>query len=607
MTGRFLAALLLVGSLGGCAIFKPDAEADKAKAPPAPPAVELEVQAPGPLKKLLETYLDLARLRTLAPGEPIEDTELRRLEASTPAQARGLLETEGYFAAEVAVERVGSNAAGTPRVRVSVQPGPRAVVSDVTWGMEGALEDASKAGDAHAAHARSRLQGTWLLPPGSPFRNPLWSDAKNAALAQLRAQGYAAAAWRETAARVDAEDNKVELALQADSGPLFRTGELRIEGLERQEEVTARNLANFPPGTPASEKLLLDYQERLQKAGLYDRATVLIDTDPATAEATPVTVRLHELPLQTAVIGLGVSANTGPRATFEHTHRRIFGLRATSRNKFELAQLRQAWDGEVRTHVQPGLYSNLLGGSIERLKSDTDTVTSTTLRVGRTQETERRDRLAFIELERADVRSALGHETSDALSLNYHITLRRVDNVLLPTRGYGLTVQTALGQARSNVTGSGPYVRLYGKYQYWKPFGNSWFAYGRIELGQVFVHNGVQIPDTQRFRAGGDESVRGYGYRTLGPVSAGVVESGNMLFTASAELAHPIVASLPDLLGAVFIDAGNAADRWQDLDPALGAGVGVRYRSPIGPLRVDVAYGERARAVRLHLTVGVQF
>ncbi|MEF7613478.1 BamA/TamA family outer membrane protein [Aquincola sp. MAHUQ-54] len=595
--------------LPGCALLKPPPEEAPAtaEAPVAPPAVQLEVEAPGTLDTLLETYLDLGRLRALAPDEPITAAELRRLEAATPAQARELLETEGYFDAEVEVRRVSDD---PPRVRVSVKPGKRTIVHDVVWSVKGPLQAAIEAGDANAMAARSALQGNWQLPPGAPFRNSAWSSAKSASLAQLRASGYAAAGWESTRAEIDAVDQEAVLWVTAQSGPLFRTGELRIRGLQRHDEQTVRNLADFRPGTPATEKLLLDFQERLQRAGLYDRAVVTINTDPAVADATPVTVRLGELPLQTAIVGLGYSANTGPRATLEHIHRRIFGERATLRNKFELAQLRQAWDGELTSHPLPGLKRNLLGGALERVESSSDVVQSVRTRLGRAYDGERIDRLLFVELERSTTRNDLGRQTSRAISLNAHGTWRNVDNILLPTDGVGLTLQGAAGQAHSEdfdgSTRNGPYVRAYGKLQWWKPVGERWYAHTRLELGQVFVRNDLTVPDSQRFRAGGDGSVRGYGYRDLGPESDGVVNSGNMLFTASAEIARPIPA-VPGLWWATFVDLGNAADRWSDLKPAVGIGGGVRYRSPLGPVSVDLAYGERTQSVRLHLNVGVQF
>lgn len=605
-----LAAVLGMAAtlLGGCASLR-----DEAQAPPqgeveaatkdVPPAVKLVVQAPDPLRQLLEEYLDLGRLRALAPDEPITDAELRRLEAATPAQARALLETEGYFDAEVKVERI---AGEPPQVRLVVEPGQQVEVSRVDWHFDGPLAAAAASGDALAIEIRDRLLDDWALPPGAPFRSPAWSSAKANAIAQLRAQGYASADWRSTEARVDAVDHTALLALDAASGPLYRSGSIRIEGLQRQDAQTVRNLANFKPGTPATEKLLLDYQDRLARAGLYSSATVTIEPDPARADDTPIDVRIQELPLHSATLGLGVSALTGPRMTAEHTNRRIFGQRATLRNKVELAKLRRAWEGELTSHVQPGLERNLVGGTVERLRTDDDIVTSARLRAGRAWERERLDRLAFLEVERASVDNSRGKTFSTALSANLHHTWRWVDSLLLPTDGLGLTLHTSAGFARSD-TGDGPYGRAYGRLQYWKPLPGGWFGYARLDLGQVFVRDRVRIPDTQRFRAGGDGSVRGYAYRSLGPSVDGAVGSGNMLMTSSIEVAHPLTPRIPGLWGALFIDAGDAANRWNQLDPALGYGFGARYRSPIGPLSVDIAYGEREQRIRLHLSVGVQF
>jgi len=101
--------------------------------------------------------------------------------------------------------------------------------------------------------------------------------------------------------------------------------------------------------------------------------------------------------------------------------------------------------------------------------------------------------------------------------------------------------------------------------------------------------------------------VRGYGYKELGPVTGGVVGSGNVLFTSSLELARPFSANLPSVWGAVFVDAGNAADSVGKLRPALGYGIGVRWRSPVGPLRLDWAYGREVRSMRVHFSVGIAF
>jgi translocation and assembly module TamA len=168
-------------------------------------------------------------------------------------------------------------------------------------------------------------------------------------------------------------------------------------------------------------------------------------------------------------------------------------------------------------------------------------------------------------------------------------------------------LQGAAGYARSSTADSGPVARAYGRVIVFRPLPNQWHATARVEVGQVFAKRSVGVPDTLLFRAGGDESVRGYEYRSLGPVVNGAVTSGRSLLTASAEVARPISQRMPQLWGAAFVDAGDAAARFSDLRPKVGVGVGVRYRSPVGPLKVDVAYGVEERKVRLHLSAGMSF
>ncbi|WP_298233201.1 autotransporter assembly complex family protein [uncultured Azohydromonas sp.] len=602
--------LLAPALLGGCALLRPEqADADTpaaAEAPrPLPYALRVEV-ADQELRTLLLEHLDLARLRSVAPQADIDDSELTRLVAAAPAQVRALLETEGYFNAQVRLRR---EAGAPPVVVLQVDPGPRTRVARLDLRFTGALERAQASGDANARRLERRLRRRWPLDEGEPFRNADWAEGKSALLAQLRAEGYAQAALADSAAQVDAATNEARLSLVADSGALFRTGALRIEGLERQDERAVRHLAGFHPGTPASETLLLDYQERLLLSGLYDRATVTLDTggDPA---AAPVVVQLHELPLQQASFALGVDANTGVRAGVEHWHRRAFGWAATARNKIEAAQLRQAWEGELASHHLEGMHRNLVSAQAERLESETDVVSSLRLRLGRDQNTPRADRFTFVELESSDQRPddpTLPGERTEALSLNHHIVLRRLNDRLLPTRGWTLSLQTGVGQARSGDAASGPFARLYGRLTLYRPLGNRWFGQGRVELGQVFMRDSVQVPESQQFRAGGEQSVRGYRYRSLAPTVNGTVTSGNVLFTASAEVAHPLSPELPALWGALFVDVGQAAQRWSDLSPVWGPGVGLRYRSPVGPVQLDLAYGTAARKARLHLSVGVTF
>ncbi len=627
LTWRTSAQLALAAALAlltGCAGFhlpglKPEPDSATAEKPaPAPTGVadarasyRLDVQTDDALRRLLISFLDLSRFQNAPEAEGITNAELDRLLAAAPMQVRHLIETEGYFNSETRIDKIIEPGNEIPLLlRISVKPGPRTEVDTVTIDASGELKDAIDAGDAEATATIAALRNGWSLLPADPFTQSAWNSAKTATLARLRADGYPVAAWAETSAGVEAELNLATLRLRAESGPLFRLGSIKVEGLQRYTEDAVKNLADFNPGAPYKEKLLLDYQERLQKLGLFEGAVVEIDPDPATAKAAPVTVRVKEQQQQQATVGLGFSANTGARFTLEHTNRKLFDRPYIAKTKAEYGAERKYLETEVDTYPLPNLYRNLIAGSLEQLRTADELRTSATVRIGRAQDRERLQRLYFLEAVTSRLEAPLQTNNDSAISANYHWIYRDVDNVLLPTRGITVSLQTALGNAFSTTSDSGPFARAYGRLTWYKPLGG-WFATARVEAGQVFAKDSVGVPDTLLFRAGGDDSVRGYGYRSLSPVDytvlGTVVRSGRVLFTGSAEVAHPFSARYPAFLGAVFVDAGNAADRWGGIDPVVGYGVGVRWRSPVGPLKLDLAYGEAVKQFRVHLSVGVAF
>ena len=608
-TGIALASLLLSGCASLSGLFNGGKPAAASAADPQKIAYELEIDAPEALRPLLQEHLDLARFQRIGDDERLSRIELDRLAAAAPAQARSLLETEGYFNAEAGFERLPADERGLQRVRLTVTPGPRTEVSRVDLSFAGALQEPQgEDAQALAERLRAQLREDWNLDPGRYFLQSRWSSGKTEALATTRAGGYPLARWAHTAARVHAETNSTELELQLDSGPLFRLGELRIEGLKYQNEETVRRLAGFTPGQPYSERGLLDFQERLLQTQLFDGANVDIQPEAEQAEATPVLVRLREAPRQQATTGIGYNANTGQRVTLEHLHLIPFGLPMRSLSKLDLGRDLRAASLELTSHPQNDMQRNLGSIALEEDRSEGEIKTSLTARLGRLRETTREERLYYIELLRSHERADDLGVSAGALSINGQWTRRRVDNNLLPTEGHTASLQLGLGRADSSIGANGFFGRVNLKTAWYRPFklsGQAWYANTRLEVGQVFVKQDVGVPDKLLFRAGGDDSVRGYPYRSLGPTEGDQSVGGRMLFAASAEIARPISEAMPSLWGAAFIDAGNAADRWGDLKPALGYGVGVRWRSPVGPLRIDIARGHELRKWRLHFSVGI--
>lgn len=611
-----MATLLLLGGCGALSKFMPGKKDDDTAGKPAgtdaPVAYAIDVRAPKEVKGLLSNYLDLARFQMLQGDDRVNLADLNRLIQAAPAQARALLETEGYFNANVKARREGEQG-GMPLVVVDVDVGPRTTVTDLTIGTKGAFDAALKRGDPAADKLQLALRKDFRLQPGKPFQQGVWSDAKNTTLAQARGGGYAAATWDNTAANIDAPSNTAKLELKLDSGPLFYFGEIKTDGLKRYQPQAITNLRTFDKGTPYTEKTLLDFQDRLARANLFESTVVEIDPDPSVAAATPVSVRVTELPKNQTELGVGYSDSTGQRVSVEHLNRRLldrsfFGTDILSRNKIELGRDRQTLEANLLTHALPGANRYLLSGKLQRETVAGAQINSASVRAGRTFESEHIDRLVFLEGLAASTRGGTaGNRVDRSLSGNYHFTVRDLDSVLTPTRGRALHAELGAGYAVSDVAASGPFGRALGRVTLYRPLSDKWFGSARIEAAQVFARKDVGIPDTLLFRAGGDDSVRGYQYRSLGPLVNGTVSSGRVLLTGSVEATTPIYPPVPALLGAVFVDAGAAANEWNELRPVLGYGVGLRVRSPVGPLRVDIAYGQDVREFRLHFGVGITF
>ncbi|MFL6697254.1 MAG: autotransporter assembly complex protein TamA, partial [Vitreoscilla sp.] len=511
------------------------------------------------------------------------------------------------------------------RILIKLVPGEPATVGRFTLEFDGELARQAESGDAKALELEGRLRDEWELQRGQVFRNRNWDGAKAQTLSALRNEGYAAAIWTGTAAQVDPATNQARLFLVADTGPRFLAGDLVVEGMERQPERNVRLLAGFGPGTPLTQRRLLDYQDRLQKTGLFDQVAVIYDPDPTQAAHAKVTVRVHEQSLQQATVAVGYNSLSKARITLEHTDRKIFGLPATLGNKLQLGKQIKAWDASLATHPAESFHSWIVGASLSRILTTGDDVKAGALRFGRTQTSNALDRTTFAQFERsvqcstADAKAfpEVGRYCVDAraLSLNQANVWRNVDSVILPTEGYSLSGQIGVGEAGGppskefDPAGTyGPYTRLYGRVTKYWPLPDSFHLQVRLELGQIIVKDHVAMPDAEQWRAGGEDSVRGYDWRSLAPRDRfNNIVGGNALATGSIELAHPVSESLPSVWWATFVDAGGAASRFNDFSAGRGYGAGIRWRSPVGPLKIDLSKGKHIHHLHLDLSVGVVF
>lgn len=558
-------------------------------------ALTVEVDAPDELKPLLVQYLEAARAARL--GEALDEAELERLRSVSAETARELLATEGYFSPQIDSSLTRTNDDWV--MQFTVMPGPRTRVRSLNIDFSGALADAGETG----ARLRARVERSFTLLPEMPFRQADWDAAKVALLRPLLTTRYPAAQLADSVARIDPATQSADLALTLDSGPAFYYGPLVISGDQRYPGSIVRNLSPLRPGHPYNQQDLLDYQVALETSGYYAQATVRIEDDPALAAAVPIQVTVVERPEKLFSVGAGVSTDTGARVQASWLHRNIRDRGLRLRFDARLEQARQTGGTELAWPVNSKGYANSLGLQFKQEDIEGQETRSTVAAAKRNRVRGQIETTLSLQyqIEQQTIADVLDVRNR-ALTANYVWTQRAVGRAFYPRRGYVLTLQG--GGASEALLSDTSFIRLYGRYTHYFPAGDRGRLILRGELGSVQASTRDGIPTDFLFRAGGDNSVRGYAYQSLGRTLEGGVTSVRYLATGSAEYNYFFNRNWG---AAVFVDAGDAADSPSQLTPAYGYGVGARYRSPVGPINLDLAYGEATDEFRLHFSLGVSF
>ena len=556
-------------------------------------AYRVEISAPAPVKAAVERSLDLVRWQSYAEITP-EFFDL--LVADARSQARDAAQAQGYFSAVVTSDIDRSTTPATVRLRI--EPGEPTTVASVDLIVVGT----AVLGDSVASELVERIRKDWSLPKGAVFRQADWTAAKIGAVQVFAVDRYAAARLVESRADVDPETHTAVLSITIDSGPPFRFGALDVTGVQKYSESLVRNLATFASGEPYTAEALQIFLRRLNGSGYFASAQATVEAEPAQADAAPVHLRVIEAPEKKISAGAGFSTDTLYRAqlSYDDFNRNNDGLRfhadVDAEAKIQSATLR--WTLPPRVPQYTDTYSaNVAHTDISGLR--TNELTAGWRRKTAAERDQISYGLAFYASQQmpTNAESANAH----ALLFEYGRTWRNVDDLLSPTRGYAVNAQ--IGAAPPGVS-TAALGRGIVQFAAWLPVDTKTTFLFKAEAGAVAARSARDVPIALLFRTGGDTTVRGYAFDSLGPRIGDATVGGRYYAIGSAE----VVRWVADTWGvAVFADAGNAADRVPDLKPVYGYGIGARLRTPIGPMRLDVAYGEATRTIRLHLSVGLSF
>lgn len=551
-------------------------------------------------------FMDPIRRRTLVGRwqrrENYDPIQFEGLVARLREEVEAILRAEGYFQGKV---KVGS---GRERVSIAVDPGPRVTVGKVSVKIEG---------PARSLPAFAGVSSLENLAPGQPFRAEAWQGAKRALLDSLNSEGFLRAEIAASEARVDLGSNTVALEVTAGSGPRIAFGDLEVSGLQRYDRRIVEDLKTFSAGEPYSRAKLEEFASRLRLAEYFSSISALPDLvelqrNPA-AERVDVQVIVAEVPRRRVVFGLGYSTDEGPRGQVGFEHRDLFGSNLQMQSALILSARRQRAFANFRTPYDENNRFIGFGQRVEREDiEDLVTLRSNTYAgVGRRYEDIDSFTSLQYQIERERIPAGPAgpgeRDSQRALVLGYAWNLRRLDSLVDPRSGYAVSAQ--ISGARSGILTDRSFVRLHTRATRIQPLpADTIFEddklIGLVEIGIVGASSREDIPSENLFRAGGVQSLRGYSYQSLGVPRGGAIVGGRYLAITSLEYQRWITEQYA---AALFVDYGNAGDSRSDFDPVAGYGVGLRWRTPIGPVNLDVAYGQAVSRYRIHFSIGYIF
>lgn len=434
---------------------------------------------------------------------------------------------------------------------------------------------------------------------GSAARSELVVEAGRKLISAWRNDGYAFASISQSSLTADHDSDTLEVRIRLKPGASTVFGVVSVVGAEHVDPQFIVQQANIPQGGKFSPKVLADAGVRLRGLGVFD-SVIIEEADHLAANGTlPITITVSERKSKT--FGAGVTAATTDGLGFEGfwTHRNLFGRAESFRIEGGVTGIgRSNFSTGLDYHIaatftKPGVWGPMTSfrSSAEIQLQNTDAFQKQSVggSVGFAHEfSETTTGEIDLKYEYARFDNTTGPGIASIVSLPTQIVRDTRDNKLNPTSGYRLLLS---GEPSYDLQNSNAFFKTHGSFSTYRAVNEARTVVlaGRVAAGSIVGSSLANIPADRRFYAGGGGSIRGYAYQMAGPRTGGTPTGGLSFAEASAEVRFNVTKTIGL---AAFVDSGGAfasAVPGNNGTWYTGVGAGIRYLTPVGPLRLDVA------------------
>jgi len=522
-----------------------------------------------------------------------DEAEIRRLHRRAEPDIRSALEAYGYYEPRLRARLTGKGRDWVAAYHV--EPGEPTLLGTVTLEV---------AGDGREFPALTQALGDTGLRSGRRLLHAAYEGTKAALARAAFDNGFLDARFTAHALRVDVEARRADVELRLDTGPRYYFGELELqqEGLDPE---FVRRYVPIKPGEPFEPVKLLQAQFALTDLGYFGSVEVQPHRERAVDRRVPITIATTPRAPRRYDVSAGYGTDTGARLGLGAEFRRLNQKGHRLRTDLRVSEIKNSIGADYRIPLGTQAGENLGFATTYTDAKLPDGGFSRTYDLATTLSRtpgEWQRQLYLKHRYEQSLTPDVGLDSTKLLLPGMTLIRGELDDAIHARLGWSLftDVHGGLEGALSDVTFAQGRALLRGAL----PLGARGRLLMRVEFGATQVDELSRLPPSQRFYAGGDQSVRGYSYQSLGPVDVdGKVLGGRYLNTASVEAEFRIWGNWG---AAVFADAGGVGD---DPRPELvrGVGAGVRYRAPVGTVQVDLAHpldGDE-RGVRPHIGIRV--